>query len=268
MNVEFVRVDRALHHRLAQAVARGDEHHVLEAGLGVDGEHHAGRAEVGADHALHAGRQGHFGVREAFVHAVRDRAVVVQRGEHVLHCFEHVVDADHVQERLLLAGERRIRQVFGSGGGAHGKRHLGGRIGHQAVVVFFDFFLQARLEWRLDDPLADFGADDGERAHVVDVQAFEAGRDALAQRCAAVDGVIEEVAERLRRGGEAARHAHAGFGELADHLPERGVLAADRFDIGHAQGLERGDIYRLPASCLVGLLHCCVRQACHNKHPY
>jgi hypothetical protein len=45
----------------------------------------------------------------------------------------------------------------------------------------------------------------------------------------------EEVAEGLGRGGEAARHAHAGFGELADHLAERSVLAADRFDIGHAQ---------------------------------
>ncbi len=45
VDVELVRVDGALHHGLAQAVARGDEDHVGEAGLGVDREHHAGRAE-------------------------------------------------------------------------------------------------------------------------------------------------------------------------------------------------------------------------------
>jgi hypothetical protein len=51
----------------------------------------------------------------------------------------------------------------------------------------------------------------------------------------------EELAEGVRRGGEAPRHAHAGGGELADHFPERSVLAADRFDIGHAQGFEGDD---------------------------
>ena len=45
----------------------------------------------------------------------------------------------------------------------------------------------------------------------------------------------EEVAERVRRGREAAGHADAGVGQLADHFAEGGVLAADRLDVGHSQ---------------------------------
>jgi len=44
VHVEFVRVDRALHHGFTQAVGTGDKHHVTEARLGVEGEHHAGGA--------------------------------------------------------------------------------------------------------------------------------------------------------------------------------------------------------------------------------
>ena len=90
--------------------------------LGVDREHHAGRAEVGAHHALHAGRQRHVGVGEALVHAVADGAVVVERGEDLLDLVQHVVDAVHVEEGLLLAGERGVGQVLGGGRRAHRER--------------------------------------------------------------------------------------------------------------------------------------------------
>ena len=50
--------------------------------------------------------------------------------------------------------------------------------------------------------------------------------------------VMQEVAKRLRRGRKAGRHPHAGFGELADHLAKRRILAADNVDIGHPQLLE------------------------------
>ena len=118
VHVELVRIDRALHHGLSQPVARGDEHHLLKAGFGVDGEHHTSRAEIGAHHALNAGGQRYLGMRKSLVHAVRDRTVVVQRGEHVLDRLEHIVDPDHVEKGLLLAGEGRIRQVFSGRGGA------------------------------------------------------------------------------------------------------------------------------------------------------
>ena len=49
---------------------------------------------VAADHPLHAGRQRDVGVREALVHAVGNRAIVVERRERLLllheeHCPSH-----------------------------------------------------------------------------------------------------------------------------------------------------------------------------------
>jgi hypothetical protein len=77
--------------------------------------------------------------------------------------------------------------------------------------------------------------------------------DAVGQRLAA-GFVRQEVAESLRRGGETTGHAHAGTGQLADHFAERGVLAADGFNIRHAQVFERGNV-----DCVVVLLlQCCV----------
>ena len=91
VDIEFVRIDRALHHRFAQAIARGDEHHVLEAGFGIERKHHSGRAEVGSHHALHAGRQRDIGVGEALVDAVGNRAVVIQRGKHLFYCMKNIL---------------------------------------------------------------------------------------------------------------------------------------------------------------------------------
>ena len=55
VDVELIRVDRTLHHRLAEAVVRGDEHRVAESRFGVEREHHAAGGEIAADHPLHAG---------------------------------------------------------------------------------------------------------------------------------------------------------------------------------------------------------------------
>ncbi len=54
-------------------------------------------------------------VLEAVVHAVGDRPVVVERGEDLADRGQDRVDAAHVEEGLLLAGERRVRQVLGGG---------------------------------------------------------------------------------------------------------------------------------------------------------
>ena len=105
MHIEFVWVYRALHHGFAQAVGSGDEHHLVEAGFGVHGEHHAGSAAIGAHHTLHAGGERHHVVREAFVHAVGDGAVVVERSKHVVHRFFHVFQALDIQEGFLLSGK-------------------------------------------------------------------------------------------------------------------------------------------------------------------
>src|SRR5690606_35391674 len=52
VHIEFVRVDRALHHCFAQTVGTGDEHDITEAGLGIQGEHHTGGTGFGTNHAL------------------------------------------------------------------------------------------------------------------------------------------------------------------------------------------------------------------------
>src|SRR3546814_15832274 len=57
---------------------------VAEAGLGVQGEQHARGAAIRTHHELHAGGEEHVLVLEAVVHAVGDRAVVVQRREDFL----------------------------------------------------------------------------------------------------------------------------------------------------------------------------------------
>ncbi|CPM24179.1 Uncharacterised protein [Bordetella pertussis] len=210
-DVELVRVDGALHHRLAQAVRRGDEHHVLEARLGVDGEHHAGAALVGTDHALDAGRQRDLGVGVALVHAIRNGAVVVQRGENVADLVEHVVDAHHVEEGLLLAGERSVGQVFGGRRGAHRERALavGVELGECGADRLFEF----RRERRIDHPLTDLRAGAGQLAYVFGVEGGETVSDALVQT-----GSLQEVPEGLGGRGKAAGHAYPRAGQLTDHF--------------------------------------------------
>src|SRR3546814_15478071 len=52
-----------------------------------------------------------FGVRIAFVHAVGNGAIVVQRRKNVADLVQHVIDAHDVQEGFLLAGTRSVGQV-------------------------------------------------------------------------------------------------------------------------------------------------------------
>ena len=216
VHVELVRVDGALHDGFAEAVAGGDEDGIAETGFGVEREHHAGGALVGAHHALDAGGQGDVGMDEALVHAVGDGAVVVQRGEDFLDRVQDVFEADDVEEGFLLAGEGRIGQVLGGGGRAHGERHVGGGFGDQALVLLGDGDGQVRRERRFHDPAADLRAAGGQRIDVIDVEGVERGVDPVVEAA-----LREEVAVGQRRGGETARHAHAGAGQLADHLAER-----------------------------------------------
>jgi len=158
VDVEFVGVDRPLHHHLAQTVGGGDEDDVAETGFGVDGKHHAGSAHVGAHHALHAGRERHFGVAETLVHAVGDRPVVVERGEDFLDGVQDVLDARDVEQGFLLAGEGGIGQVFGGGRGAHGKTRPLAFAGDELGVGLADLGFELGRERRLHDPAADLGA--------------------------------------------------------------------------------------------------------------
>jgi hypothetical protein len=61
--------------------------------------------------------------------------------------------------------------------------------------------------------------------------------------------LAQEQAKRLGGRGEAVGHADSFLRELAQHLAQRSVLAADRLHVGHAQVAERDDV----ASALHGL---------------
>jgi len=234
-DVELVGVDRALHDRLAEAVRARDEHGVLEPRLGVDGEHDARRAHIGADHLLDACGQRDLVVLEPVVGAVRDRAVVVERREHRADRGEHVVDARDVQERLLLAGERGIRQVFGGRRRAHREGCLG-ILAREPVVRRADVGFEVSGEGLFFDPRADLRAGVGEGRHVFDVDARDRRGDALPEAAFGEEGEVRVGGRR-----EAARHADAEGGEVRDHLAERGVLAADGGEVVHAELIEPED---------------------------
>ena len=117
-------------------------------------------------------------VDEAVVDAVGDGAVVVQEAN-TDDRFEDVVDAADVEVCLLLAGERRIRQVLRGGTGPHRPRHLVrvGVGGHQLVVAGADIALEclgngwSRISRRICSPRrARFG-------DVLDVEAGESIAD-------------------------------------------------------------------------------------------
>ena len=126
VDVELVRIDRALHHGLAQAVRGGDEHDIAEARVGVEREHDACGAQVAAHHVLHADRERHGVVVEVAVHAVGDRAIIEQRGIHLVHAREQMLFAAHVQEGFLLAGEGGLRQILRGCRGTHCDGEFGG----------------------------------------------------------------------------------------------------------------------------------------------
>jgi hypothetical protein len=80
--------------------------------LGIDGEQDAGPGLIGTHHLLHADRERHLHVVEPFRFAIRDGAVGEEGGEAPAAGIEQRVLADDVEERLLLAGEARRRQIL------------------------------------------------------------------------------------------------------------------------------------------------------------
>ena len=239
VHVELVGVDRTLDHAFAEPVGGGDEHGLVEAGLGVDGEHDAAGAEVGADHLLHPGGERDRGVLEVVVDAVGDRAVVVQRGEHLTDRGEHRVDAAHVQEGLLLPGEGGVGQILRGRRGAHGEGGLLPAAGGELLVGGADVRLELRGERLGDDHLPDLAAGLGQRDRVLGVQALQPGVDPLGQ-----PGAGEELAIGLRGGGEAVGHLHPQSGQVRDHLAEGGVLASHLLEVRHTELGERADALR------------------------
>jgi hypothetical protein len=174
-------------------------------------------------------------VREAVVSAVRDRPIVVHRGEDIRNGMENVIQAIDIKYRILLSCERRVGQVLRRRRRAHGERRPGVAIGERPVVPF-DLFDQLGRELGARHPAADRGARLGQCAHVSHVKRFERVLDACAEIV-----VFEELAKRVGRRRKAAGNAYAGGRELTDHLAEGSVLAADLREIAHADTLEGND---------------------------
>ena len=200
-------------------------------------------------HPLDARGERDVVVVEAVVDAVSDRPVVVQRGEHAADRGEDVLDAADVQERLLLTGEGRVRQVFCGRARPHRPRHrLRLRITvDQSRVSGPDVGLERSRQRLLLDPLTNCGADVRELCDVADIERLDGPADALVE---AIGG--EELAVSICRRREPARDADPGVREIAHHLAERGVLAADLCDVGHADLGEPEDVVRHIVSRSVG----------------
>ena len=81
-----------------------------------------------------------------------------------------------------------------------------------------------------DDPVPDLFARGDQGIDVVDVQIIQRGIDFVGQAV-----VSQKRAIGISRGGKAIRHRDTGISQMADHLAQRGVLAADRFDVVHTE---------------------------------
>ena len=243
VNVEFVRVNRTLHHGFTQTIAGSDEYHIFETGFSIDGEHHTGSACIRTHHTLNTGGQRNFGVREAFVNAVRNRTVVIQRREYVFDCFQHVIDTDHIQESFLLTCKGCVRQIFRCRRRTHRKRHFAFGVSYQTVIKRFDFRQQTWLERCFNDPLTDFRTGFRQFFHVIDIQRCQTLFDFFCQRAFAVFAVFEKITESLRCGSETTRHTDTGSCQLADHFTQRSIFTTDRLHIGHPQFFKRSNVH-------------------------
>ena len=189
----------------------------VKPGLGVHGEHHPGGAEIGADHLLHPGRQRHRLVREGVVHPVGDRAVVVQRRE-------HLPDRDQDRRRCRARSrtspaDRRTTRPAGPPPSHWTAPRTTARLPARRRRPT----ARTRRGCRSPDPAGNGCVttasriscpDRSQRLHVVGVQSRQPGADPLRQT-----GVADEPAVRLRRRGEPVRHPHPQPGQVRRSSP-------------------------------------------------
>ena len=101
-------------------------------------------------HLLHDHRQGDRGLIHAVAGPIADGACRPEAAEAVDNGGKQIVLAQHVQERVLLAGKGQVRQVLGGGGGAH--RHPRSA---QVAVGGTDLGCQCRRQGTGTEPGAD-----------------------------------------------------------------------------------------------------------------
>ncbi len=109
--------------------------------------------------------------------------------------------------------------------------------GHHFAPGRFYFLPQSVLQRRSHDHPPDCLAGRGQRRHVVDVEVRQPRIDALGQAGFAVIAVVQEVPVGQRGRCETAGYTNAELRQVADHLAERGVLAANLFNVVHSEFL-------------------------------
>jgi len=211
-----VRGDGARDDRLAEP-PRGLDGDLRRASRRVTGEHHAGL--LGVDHPLDDDRDVDVLVREPPLLAVVDRPLGEKRGPALLDAPQEVVLA-HVEERLLLAGERGVWQVLGGRGRADRDERLLAVLAHRPVLredLLADRVGERRLQNELRRALFRLA----ERRGVLGVDV-----DRLEQL--GVDpGLLDEGTVRARGDGEPRRDGESRTDEFA----ERRGLSADGPDV-------------------------------------
>ena len=164
---ELVRIELALHDRLAEAPGRVDQHHVGEPAVGIEREHDARAGPVRGDHLLDRDRQGHAQVIEAVLDAVDDGAIGEDRGEAAPARGEQRGLAPDPQIALVLAGEARLRQVLRGRARSDRHRRLGAVLARERPVGGDDLLREPGRQRGRFDERAQAGAGGGQRRHVL-----------------------------------------------------------------------------------------------------
>ena len=81
VNIEFIRVDRPLHHHFTQAITACDEYNILKSTFSIQRKGHSGTAYIRTHHLLYTGRKRDFLVIETLMFPVGNGAIVEQGRE-------------------------------------------------------------------------------------------------------------------------------------------------------------------------------------------
>ena len=157
-DLDVVRRDQALHHRLAPAPAGLDDDAVGLPGDRVGGERHPGGP--GVDQLDDADRHRHVPVVRARPQPVGDRARVEQAGPALADRLEHAVRAGHPEVGVEDPGEAGRARVLADGRAAHRGRDVDLEAARAQLLVGV---ADQRGQVRVDVPAGQFGPDGAAR---------------------------------------------------------------------------------------------------------
>ena len=150
----------------------------------------------------------------------------------------------NIQEGFLLPRERRIGHVFRCCAGPY--RNRGIAVSHQFLVGAADLLGQLRRKGRLKNPGSDFLPAARQGLDVINIDDGHASIDSLLQSV-----LREKILIGKRRGRKSAGNAYSRAVQLPDHFPQRGILAAHRFNVAQTHFVQSDDIsVRLHVSIL------------------